>query len=92
MAELVCLCNERLQTVCQQFPFLSIVFSDQREKVISLAMQKQKQKTKKTMSANGSQVNGSLFWVGGPNSFGVREIFLIEVYMIKILPASGEAS
>ena len=42
------------------------------------------------MSANGSQVNGSLFWVGGPNSFGVREIFLIEVYMIKILPASGE--
>lgn len=44
------------------------------------------------MSANGSQVNGSLFWVGGPNSFGVREIFLIEVYMIKILPASGEAS
>ena len=91
VTELVCLCNERLQTVCQQFPFLSIVFSDQREKVISLAMQKQK-KQKKTMSANGSQVNGSLFWVGGPNSFGVREIFLIEVYMIKIMPASGEAS
>ena len=42
VAELVCLCNERLQTVCQQFPFLSIVFSDQREKVISLAMQKKK--------------------------------------------------
>ena len=73
-------------------PFFVDCFQRSERESDKFSNAKTKTKNKKTMSANGSQVNGSLFWVGGPNSFGVREIFLIEVYMIKILPASGEAS